>query len=192
METLPDTKSPHGRQALRDRLLATRDEFVAQMPKVELHVHIEGTLTPELRWTMARRNGVAVRLAGDHKHPRALASLAEVEQAYGAVISSAQLPAYAHRPPGEVPATFFEAYYSGIGVLRTRQDYFDLASAYFARAAAMQVRYCEVFFDPQAHTARGVAWADFMGGLRAAQQKAAAELNVRRSPGGPRLVERPN
>lgn len=178
MATPPATKSQHGRRALRDRLVATPDEFVTQMPKVELHVHIEGTLTPELRWKIAKRHDMAVRLASDKKHPRELASLAEVERAYGDVISSAQLPAYAHRPFSEVPATFFEAYYSGIEVLRTRQDYFELASAYFARAAAMNVRYCEVFFDPQAHTSRGVAWAEFMGGLRAAQQKAATELNV--------------
>jgi adenosine deaminase len=103
-------------------------------------------------------------------------SVEELRQAYDSVISSAQLPDYDGRD--EVPPTFFQAYYSGCGVLQTRQDFFDLAFDYFQRAAKMNVRYCEVFFDPQSHTARGVEWEDLMGGLRDAQQRAAAELNV--------------
>jgi adenosine deaminase len=176
MDPFPATHSRQGRRDLRDQLLAINDEFINQIPKVELHIHIEGTLTPELRWKLAKRNGLIVQLG---KTPRELDSVEELKRAYGEVISSAQLPSYAHCPPSEVPATFFEAYYSGCEVLRTRQDYFDLAFDYFEHAASMNVRYCEIFFDPQSHTSRGVPWRDMMDGLREAQQKAATELNVR-------------
>ncbi|KAH6678815.1 putative adenosine deaminase [Plectosphaerella plurivora] len=174
MNSPPDTQLQQGRRELRAGLLASNDAFVTEMPKVELHVHIEGTLTPELRWKLAVRNGLKVSMG--NKSAREILSPEELKQAYGDVISSAQLPSYANAE--EVPATFFEAYYSGCDVLRTRQDYFDLAYDYFRRAASMNVRYCEVFFDPQSHTSRGISWEDLMGGLREAQQKAATELNV--------------
>ncbi|KAM0331535.1 hypothetical protein ACHAQA_003212 [Verticillium albo-atrum] len=109
---------------------------------------------------------------------RELQSVEDLRQAYGDVISSAQLPSY-ERSGEEIPATFFQAYYSGCEVLRTRQDFFDLAFDYFKRAASMNVRYCEVFFDPQSHISRGVSWVDLMDGLREAQQKAASELDVK-------------
>ncbi|KAI1258995.1 adenosine deaminase [Xylariaceae sp. FL1019] len=177
MSPIPDTCSQEGRREIRERLLAANDEFIAKIPKVELHVHIEGTLTPQLRWQLAKRNGMEVRM--DNDALCALQSVEEVERAYDDVISSAQLSSYAHCPPSEVPATFFEAYYSGCEVLKTRQDFFDLAFDYFQRAASMNVRYCEVFFDPQSHTSRRVPWIDFMEGLREAQNKAATELNVK-------------
>ncbi|KAH8897477.1 adenosine deaminase [Thozetella sp. PMI_491] len=176
MGAFPDTRSQQGRRELRDELLAANDKFVSQIPKVELHVHIEGTLTAELRWKLAKRNGSKVLMG---KSAREVQSAEELERAYGDVISSAQLPSYANCPPSEVPATFFEAYYSGCEVLKTKQDFFDLAFDYFKRASSMNVRYCEVFFDPQSHTSRGVSWDDLMGGLRDAQQKAATELNVK-------------
>lgn len=188
MGPLPETRTQQGRRAMRAELLASNDVFVTEMPKIELHVHIEGTLTPELRWRLAQRNGLPVRVAPPGKHPRELQSAAEVARAYGDVISSAQLAEYEARRHycgdggqdalPEIPATFFEAYYSGCDVLRTRRDFFDLAFEYLQRAAGMNVRYCEVFFDPQSHTARGVSWEDLMDGLRGAQEKAAAELNV--------------
>ncbi|KAH7018322.1 uncharacterized protein B0I36DRAFT_297907 [Microdochium trichocladiopsis] len=182
VDPFPNTHTQEGRRDMRTQLLASNDVFVTQIPKVELHVHIEGTLTPALRWKLAKRNGIPVRLASPDRHPAELQSEQEVEKAYGDVISSAQLSQYAARaredPSLVVPATFFEAYYSGCDVLRTRQDFFDLAYDHFQRAAGMNVRYCEVFFDPQSHTSRGVPWDDFMGGLREAQQEAATELNV--------------
>lgn len=119
------------------------------------------------------------------KSPKDLRSEEEMAQAYRDVISSAQLPLFKDHAPSEVPATFFEAYYSGCEVLKTSQDFFDVAYGYFERAAAMNVRYCEMFFDPQSHTARGVSWADMMEGLRSAQLKAATTLNVRDWPSLP-------
>ena len=161
--------SQDARHALRDDLA---DEFIAKMPKTELHIHIEGTLTPELRWTLAQRHGMPVRLG--HKE---FSSLEDLQQAYMDVVSSAQLPAPPQ--PRDHLVTFFEAYFSGFQYLLTQQDFYDLALCYFRRAAALNVRYCEVFFDPQGHTSRGVSWADMMDGFRAAQQYAASSLNVR-------------
>ncbi|KAH8176407.1 adenosine/AMP deaminase domain-containing protein [Sarocladium implicatum] len=175
MSQPPDTRTSQGRRELRAQLLANNHDFVSALPKVELHVHIEGTLTPDLRWKLAKRNGSSLHMG--NRSSREAQSVEELRQAYDSVISSAQLPDYADKE--EVPPTFFQAYYSGCDVLQTRQDFFDLAFDYFQRAASMNVRYCEVFFDPQSHTARGVSWEDLMGGLGDAQQRAAAELNVR-------------
>lgn len=174
MVQLPDTRTSQGRRELRAQLLEDHHDFIVALPKVELHVHIEGTLTPELRWKLARRNGSNLHMG--NRSSQEAQSVEALRQAYDSVISSAQLPDYEGHQ--EVPPTFFQAYYSGCDVLQTRQDFADLAFDYFQRAASMNVRYCEVFFDPQSHTARGVSWEDLMGGLRDAQQKAAAELNV--------------
>ena len=80
----------------------------------------------------------------------------------------------------EETLSFFEAYYGGFEVLKTKQDYYDLAMHYFERAAAMNVRYCEVFFDPQGHTRTGITWETMMNGFREAQKKAEEDLNVSR------------
>jgi adenosine deaminase len=78
----------------------------------------------------------------------------------------------------EETLSFFEAYYGGFEVLKTKQDYYDLALHYFEHAAAMNVRYCEVFFDPQGHTRLGITWETMMSGFREAQEKAGRDLNV--------------
>jgi len=82
----------------------------------------------------------------------------------------------------EETMSFFEAYYSGFEVLKTKQDYFELAMHYFERAAGMNVRYCEVFFDPQGHTRTGTTWETMMSGFREAMVEAELELNVRSTP----------
>ncbi|KAF5565598.1 adenosine deaminase [Fusarium phyllophilum] len=164
------------RQRLKEELLATNDDFIRQIPKVEMHIHIDGMVPPELRWKLAERNGLEVRM-GTNKP--VIKSLNDLEKAYASVISSSQRHQYEHLDPSLIPPTFFEAYYSSHDVLRTRQDFYDVAMAYFKGASEMNVRYCEVFFDPQAHTSRGVSWEDMMGGLREAQDEAVRTLNVK-------------
>jgi adenosine deaminase len=124
------------------------DRFIAGLPKAELHLHIEGTLEPELMFALAARNGVAIPYA----------SVDEIRAAYA--FSNLQ--------------DFLDIYYAGAAVLQTRQDFHDLAAAYFARAAADGVIHAEIMFDPQTHTERGVAFADVIEGLLAAMAEAQA------------------
>lgn len=114
-------------------------EFARRLPKAELHLHIEGTLEPELMFELARRNGVVLRFK----------TVAEVRAAYEF---------------GDLQS-FLDIYYEGARVLLKERDFADLARAYAARAAADGVRHAEVFFDPQTHAARGVALATALGGL---------------------------
>jgi len=128
-------------------------EFIRGMPKAELHVHIEGTLEPELRFTLAERNGISL--------PVASAAEMRAAQVYDDLTS------------------FLAAYYEGVDVLRTAADFYDLAWAYLQRADGDGVRYAEIFFDPQAHTSRGVAFDTVIGGLRRAVLAARRELGLR-------------
>jgi len=116
------------------------------MPKAELHLHVEGSLEPELSFELARRNGV------DLGYPNVEA----LRDAYA--FTDLQ--------------SFLELYYAGASVLRTEQDFFDLAWAYLTRAARQHVVRAEIFFDPQTHTARGVAFATVVGGLTRACEEA--------------------
>ncbi|PDP84962.1 adenosine deaminase [Glycomyces fuscus] len=112
------------------------------IPKAELHVHIEGTLEPELAFTLARRNGLTL------PHP----DVDSLRRAYS--FSDLQ--------------SFLDLYYALMDVLRTEADFTDLARAYLDRAAAQGVRHAEIFFDPQAHTSRGVPLDTVVNGLAAA------------------------
>ena len=125
---------------------------VLLLPKAELHLHIEGTLEPELAFELAARNGITLPF-GSVEELRAAYSFTDLQ-------------------------SFLDLYYACMDVLRTREDFRDLAAAYFERAAAEGVRHAELFFDAQAHTARGVAYADVVGGLRDAVDGAAARLGV--------------
>lgn len=127
---------------------ADRAAFIAGLPKAELHLHIEGSLEPELMFELAQRNGVAIPFA----------SVEEVRAAYA--FSNLQ--------------DFLDIYYQGMGVLQTEQDFQDLTAAYLARARADGVRHVEIFFDPQGHTARGVAFATVIAGITRALDEAQA------------------
>jgi adenosine deaminase len=109
------------------------------LPKAELHLHIEGTLEPELAFELAARNGVKLPYA-DTGELRAAYAFQDLQ-------------------------SFLDLYYELMAVLRTERDFEDLANAYLARAAAQGVRHAEIFFDPQAHTARGVDLGTVVEGL---------------------------
>ncbi len=122
------------------------------LPKAELHVHIEGTFEPELIFEIAERNRIAVPYA----------SVEALRSAYD--FTDLQ--------------SFLNVYYAGMSVLRTERDYYDLTAAYLRRAAADNVRHAEIFFDPQAHTARGVPFAVVTNGIREALGDAEHELGI--------------
>ncbi len=127
-------------------------EFIGAMPKAELHLHLEGTLEPEMVLALARRNGVALR----HRSVAALRG------------------AYSFRNLQD----FLDLYYQGTSVLQVEQDFYDLTWAYLVRAAQQRVVHVEPFFDPQAHTARGVAFATIIGGISRALADGEARLGV--------------
>ena len=127
-------------------------ELLRAMPKAELHVHIEGTLEPEMIFALARRNGVKLPYG----------SVAELRQAYA--FSDLQ--------------SFLDIYYAGASVLLQEQDFYDMAQAYLAKAAADNVVRAEIFFDPQTHTARGVSIETVLNGLHRACQEAPGRWGV--------------
>lgn len=132
-----------------DRLAA----FISGMPKAELHIHIEGSLEPELIFALGQRNGVELPYA----------SVEQLRAAYA--FTDLQ--------------SFLDIYYAGASVLRTEADFFDMAWAYFLRAKADNIIHAELFFDPQTHTARGVDFAVVINGLRRAADQAQAQLGIR-------------
>lgn len=113
--------------------------FIAGLPKAELHLHIEGTLEPELAFALAQRNGVTL----------AYPDVAALRAAY----DFADLQ------------SFLDIYYAGASVLLTEQDFYDLTWAYLQRAHVDTVLHTEIFFDPQTHTARGVPFATAIDGI---------------------------
>ncbi len=126
--------------------------LLRRMPKAELHIHIEGSLEPELIFRLAQRNGVAL------PYP----SVEALRAAYA--FTNLQ--------------SFLDIYYAGASVLLQEQDFFDMAWAYLEKAAADNVVHAEVFFDPQTHTARGVPFETVIKGLNHAVHRAHAELGV--------------
>ena len=126
--------------------------FIAGLPKAELHLHIEGSLEPELMFALGRRNRVALPFA----------SVEAVRDAYA--FSNLQ--------------DFLDIYYQGAGVLQTEEDFKDLAMAYFARVSADGCRHVEMFFDPQTHTERGLPFGVAADGLRAGMAQAEAEFGI--------------
>lgn len=124
-------------------------DFIQGLPKAELHLHIEGSLEPEMMFALALRNGIALPYA----------SVDELRAAYD--FSDLQ--------------SFLDLYYAGAAVLQTEQDFYDLTMAYVQRALTDNVRHVELFFDPQTHTLRGVAMSTVFAGIARALRQARAE-----------------
>ncbi|HVA28040.1 MAG TPA: adenosine deaminase [Candidatus Baltobacteraceae bacterium] len=122
------------------------------LPKAELHLHIEGTFEPELIFAIAERNRIKLEYA----------NVEALRAAYA--FTSLQ--------------SFLDIYYAGMNVLRTEQDFYDLTYAYFHRAHAQGVRHAEIFFDPQAHTDRGIAFETVVDGIDAALIAAEREFGI--------------
>ena len=127
--------------------------FIEGLPKAELHVHLEGTLEPELKFELAGRNGLDLPYS----------SVEEMRSAYRFNDLS----------------SFLAMYYEGMSVLLTEDDFYDLALAYFRKAHSQNVVYVEAFFDPQAHTTRGIPFESVIDGLCRAQQDAEASFGLR-------------
>ena len=127
---------------------ADRAAFIAGLPKAELHLHIEGSLEPEMLFALARRNRVTIPFA----------SVEAVREAYS--FSNLQ--------------DFLDIYYQGMSVLQTEADFYDLTDAYLRRAEADAVRHVEIFFDPQGHTERGIAFETVITGITRALADARA------------------
>jgi adenosine deaminase len=126
--------------------------FARNLPKAELHLHIEGTLEPELMFELARRNNLSLPYA----------SVDDVRRAY--VFSDLQ--------------SFLDIYYAGCRVLLKEQDFYDLTWAYLTRAGAQGVRHAEIFFDPQTHTDRGVRFETVVTGIHRGLEDGRARLNI--------------
>ncbi len=128
------------------------DRFVRSLPKTELHVHIEGTLEPEMMFGLGKRNGFDLPFE----------SVDRVVEAYD--FTNLQ--------------SFLDIYYRGAAVLQTPSDFYDLMTAYLDRAVADGVRHAEIFFDPQTHTERGIGLEVVMGGFREAIADARSRSGV--------------
>jgi adenine deaminase len=138
--------------AMKDMPRSELPSLLRRMPKAELHIHIEGSLEPELIFELARRNGLAL----------AYPSVEALRAAYA--FSDLQ--------------SFLDIYYAGASVLLKEADFFDMGWAYFQRAAADHVVHAELFFDPQTHTERGVPMETVIVGLSHACRRAHAELGI--------------
>ena len=129
-----------------------RKQLIDSLPKAELHIHIEGSLEPELMFELAQRNGVALPYA-DVEAIRAAYSFDCLQD-------------------------FLDVYYQGMSVLLTEQDFFDLTWAYLKRCSDDRVVHTEIFFDPQGHTDRGVPFKTAFEGIRSALNQGQAELGI--------------
>lgn len=127
-------------------------QFIKGMPKVELHLHIEGSLEPELMFALAQRNNINIPFK----------SVDEVRAAYD--FSNLQ--------------DFLDIYYQGMNVLKHEQDFYDLTWAYLERMAQQNVQHVEIFFDPQGHTERGVAFSTVLDGITRALEDGRKKLGV--------------
>jgi adenosine deaminase len=128
------------------------ERFIERVPKAELHIHIEGSLEPELMFELARRNRVTLPYK----------SVGDVRKAYE--FSDLE--------------SFLQVYYQGMRVLITERDFYDLTWAYLSKAHSQNVRHSEMFFDPQAHTGRGIAFETLINGIHRAMLDAEQRLGI--------------
>ncbi len=126
--------------------------FIDQLPKVELHLHIEGSLEPELMFELAQRNNIDIPFAS----PDAVRDAYQFDNLQ----------------------SFLDIYYQGANVLIHEQDFFDLTWAYLLRCKQDNVQHTEIFFDPQTHTDRGIAFSTVIGGINRALKQAQTELEI--------------
>ncbi len=127
-------------------------ERIAKLPKAELHLHIEGTLEPELMFALAQKNNISIPYK----------NIEEVKNAYN--FTSLQ--------------SFLDIYYAGANVLITESDFFDLTWAYLLTCKAQNVVHVEIFFDPQTHTKRGIAFETVLNGITKALEQGEKKLNI--------------
>lgn len=127
-------------------------DLIAKLPKAELHLHIEGSLEPELMFSLAQKNTISLPYK----------TIEEVKYAYN--FTSLQ--------------SFLDIYYAGANVLINESDFFDLTWAYLLRCHAQNICHTEIFFDPQTHTSRGIAFKTVIDGITKALQKGEQELGI--------------
>ncbi|MGE3919642.1 MAG: adenosine deaminase [Gammaproteobacteria bacterium] len=127
-------------------------DFIKKLPKIELHLHIEGTLEPELMFELAKRNNIALPYH----------SIEDVKKAYN--FQNLQ--------------SFLDLYYAGASVLITEQDFYDLTFAYLKKISTQNVRHIEIFFDPQTHTKRNILFETFFNGIYKALEDGKKQLNI--------------
>lgn len=127
-------------------------QFIQQLPKAELHIHVEGSLEPEMLLRFANRNKVSLPYN----------NLNEVTAAYN--FNNLQ--------------SFLDLYYQGMQVLQTEEDFYELMYAYLQKSAGQNVTATEIFFDPQGHTSRGISWNTFMNGFSKALNNARLNLGI--------------
>lgn len=127
-------------------------DLIAKLPKAELHLHIEGSLEPELMFSLAQKNTISLPYK----------TIEEVKHAYN--FTSLQ--------------SFLDIYYAGANVLINESDFFDLTWAYLLRCHAQNICHTEIFFDPQTHTSRGIAFKTVIDGITKALQKGEQELGI--------------
>ncbi len=127
-------------------------QYAAALPKAELHLHLEGSLEPEMMFTLAKRNTIDLPFK----------SVEDIRAAYQ--FSNLQ--------------DFLDIYYQSMNVLRTEEDFFDLTMAYLNRVCVDRVRHVEIFFDPQAHTARGIPFDTAISGILTAFAMAKAQFGI--------------
>ncbi|MGE0019909.1 MAG: adenosine deaminase [Draconibacterium sp.] len=132
--------------------MITTEDYIKSIPKAELHVHIEGTLEPELLFILAERNKITLKYQ----------SVEELRKAYN--FHNLQ--------------SFLDIYYKGAGVLQTEADFYDLTWAYLEKARTQNVLHTEIFFDPQTHTSRGIDFGTVLNGIKKALDDGRQKLNI--------------